>query len=177
MDLAHELKSNGINAVYVHGALPDSERDAPSLLEWVLTRRMLDLCCISPFQKVLKTTCKKLEGHEGMDSLLYVHYFFKNEDRSFHLHNILKLEDKEHLAYKYDLMNQMVRYCSDNTECRHKSSYFEEHAIAYREHCDNCNSSEGHTADFTQISLLILQGLTRLQQTCDGIFNSYVEKP
>ena len=49
-------------------------------------------------------------GRAGRDGrAAHCVFFFNHKDRSFHLHNIMKIDDKEYLTYKYGLMNNIVR--------------------------------------------------------------------
>ena len=79
-------------------------------------------------------------GRDGNAALCAL--FFNHKDRSFHLHNIMQIEDKEYLSYKYELMNKMVGYCTNRT-CRHKfiMSYFNEDILECEEQCDICTSN------------------------------------
>ena len=104
-------------------------------------------------------------GHAALCGL-----FFYHKDRSFHLHNIMQIEDKEILPFKYELMNKMAMYFTNRT-CRHKfiMSYFNEDIQECEEHCDICTSNVDTIQDCTSIALLVIQGLERLQQVQEKV--------
>lgn len=180
VDLAHELKSENINAVFVHGGLSDRDRKKYERA-WSSGRAHV-ICATKSFgmgidQKDVRFVLhlsfpESIEdysqeigraGRDGLPALCTL--FFKHEDRAFHLHNIMQIEDKECITHKYESMNQMVKYC-DSITCRHKFilTYFEENAPECEEHCDVCTSNKTNTTqDCTTVSCLIIQGLTRIQ--------------
>jgi len=104
-------------------------------------------------------------GRDGCAALCVL--FFNHKDRSFHLHNIMKIDDQAYLTYKYGLMNNMVRYCTNRT-CRHKfiMAYFNEDMQDCEEHCENLDNS---SQDVTSIAQLVVNGLQRLQQVQEKV--------
>ena len=92
--------------------------------------------------------------------------FFKHLDRSFHLYHIAQMKDKEYQEHKYNLLNQMVKYCDSNL-CRHQLilAYFEEDVDECEDHCDSCtNSKSKELNDVTAVSKMIVQGLPTIQE-------------
>ena len=55
-------------------------------------------------------------GRDGQHSLCTV-YFFKHEDRSYHLHNIMNIEDEHHRLYKYKSMNEAAEFFLTVLQC------------------------------------------------------------
>ena len=67
--------------------------------------------------------------------------FFSHQDRSFHLLNIMPIEEEQPIINKHTIMNEMVKYCVKST-CRHKflMSYFSKCMSECEEHCDICQT-------------------------------------
>ena len=111
-------------------------------------------------------------GRDGCAVRTFLSVLFLNhKDRSFHLHTIMKIDNKEYLTYKYGLMNNMVRYCT-NCTCRHKfiMACCDEDIPECEEHCDICTSNLDNTIrDYTSIAQLIIKGLERLQQAQEKV--------
>ena len=186
VDIAHELKSENINAVFVHGGLSDKDRKkyehawASGLAHVICATKSFGMgidhkdvrfVLHMSFPESIEDYAQEI-GRAGRDGLpAHCTLFFNHEDRSFHLYNIMQIDEKEYMTYKYELMNQMVRYCQ-NVTCRHKfiMSYFDENILECEEHCDICTSNIANTIqDCTSISCLIVQGLQRLQQVHEKV--------
>ena len=150
VDLAHELKSENINGVFVHGGLSDKDRKkyepawASGLAHVICATKSFGMgidhkdvrfVLHMSFPESIEDYAQEI-GRAGRDGLpAHCTLFFNHEDRSFHLHNIMQIDEKEYMTYKYELMNQMVRYCQ-NVTCRHKfiMSYFDENILECEEH-------------------------------------------
>lgn len=186
VELAHGLKSENINAVFVHGALSDADRKKH---EQAWTSGIVQVICATKsfgmgidqkdirfvvhmsFPESIEDYAQEIgrAGRDGNPAVCTL--FFDHKDRSFHLHNIMKIEDKDYLAYKYQLMNEMVKYCTNHT-CRHKFmlSYFDENTIECGEHCDNCISNETSVLeDYTSISVCVIKALQKVQQMYEKV--------
>ena len=184
--LAHEMKLENIDAVFVHGGLSDSDRKK---YEHAWASGMVHVMCATKsfgmgidqkdvrfllhlsFPENMEDYVQEIgrAGRDGNAALCAL--FFNHKVRSFHLHNIMQIEDKEYLSYKYELMNKLVGYCTNRT-CRHKfiMSYFNEDILECEEQYDICTSNvENSTEDFTSIAQLIIKGLERLQQVSDKV--------
>ena len=186
IDLAHQLKSNDILSVFVHGGLSDSDR---KIYEHAWSTGSANIICATKsfgmgidhkdvrfvihlsFPESIEDYLQEIgragrDGHPAVCAL-----FFSHQDRSFHLHNIMAIEEEQHRSYKYTIMNEMVKYCVEST-CRHKflMSYFGKDLSECEEHCDNCMSNI-HTQpqDVTSISCIIVRGLQRFQNTHDKV--------
>jgi RecQ family ATP-dependent DNA helicase len=179
VDLAHELKSANINAVFVHGDLNDLERRKHERA-WTIglaqvicatksfgmgidrkdVRFVLHMC----FSESIEDYHQEIgrAGRDGLPALCTL--FFKHEDRSFHLHNILKIEDKDYQEHKYNMMNKMVNYCDSGSSRRHRCtlSYFEEVSPECEEHCDICIGDIQSQKNCTIVSQLIIKGLVTI---------------
>ena len=181
VNLAHNLASENIHAVFVHGSLPDAERKkyeqawscgtakvicATKSFGMGIDNKNVRFVIHLSFPESIEDYVQKV-GRAGRDgSRATCLLLFDHKDRSFHLHNILQIENKEHMAYKYNLMNKMVEYCVA-PGCRHKQlmNYFGDDCQVCDENCDNCTSEDpSQPQDFTFISCLLIQGLQRLQQ-------------
>ncbi len=182
VDLAHELKSANINAVFVHGAMQDGERKKH---ERAWAKGLAHVICATKsfgmgidqkdvrfvihmsFPESLEDYYQEV-GRAGRDGQLATcTLLFSHENRSFHLHNIIQIEDKEYQEHKYNLLNQMVSYC-ESTICRHRFilSYFDEDVQECEELCDLCTESEKPCPkDCTLISKLIIEGLLAVEES------------
>jgi RecQ family ATP-dependent DNA helicase len=185
VDLAHKLKSDNIDAVFVHGGLSDVDRKkyehawasgtahvicATKSFGMGIDQKDVRFVLHLSFPESMEDYVQEIgragrDGHAALCGL-----FFDHKDRSFHLHNIMQIEDKEILSYKYELMNKMAMYCTNRT-CRHKfiMSYFNEDIQECEEHCDICTSNVDTIQDCTSIALLVIQGLERLQQVQEKV--------
>ena len=185
-DLAHKLKLENIDAVFVHGGLSDADRKkyehawssgtahvicATKSFGMGIDQKDVRFVAHLSFPESMEDYVQEIgrAGRDGRAALCVL--FFNNKARSFHLHNIMKIDDKEYLTYKYGLMNNMVRYCT-NCTYRHKfiMAYFNEDIPECEEHCDICTSNLDNTIqDYTSIAQLIIKGLERLQQVQEKV--------
>ena len=180
VDLAHELKKANVNAVFVHGGLSDIERKQ-NASAW--QNGLVQVICATKsfgmgvdvkdvrfvlhlsFSESLEDYFQEIgrAGRDGASALCTL--LFRHEDRAFHLHNIMKIEDEDIKKHKYAMLNKMVKYC-DTYTCRHKfiSEYFGEDSPACEEHCDACTSNTSHAPrDYSMLSKVIIQGLSVVQ--------------
>ena len=125
IDLACELNQANIKAIFVHGDLKNSDRKR-NIQAW--TSRKADvICATKSFGMGIDEKCVRLvihmtfpesiqdyvqeigrAGRDGQWSLCTV--FFKHEDRSYLLHNIMSIEDENHRLYKYKSMNEAAGF-------------------------------------------------------------------
>ena len=79
-------------------------------------------------------------GRDGLDSKCIL--LFMHEDRSFHLNNIMRIEDRVHQQCKYESMNGMFEYYENAyvEKFRHQLllSRFLENAVDCEHSCDVC---------------------------------------
>ncbi len=185
--LAHVLKSNGIDALFVHGNLRDSERKkhkaawenghaqvmcATKSFGIVVDQKDIRFVIHMSFPESIEDYYQEIgrAGRDGSHSQCVL--FFRHEDRSFHLNNIMRIEDKDHRQYKYESLNRMVEFCDNTRTCRHKflMSYFQEDIVNCNQSCDICTSNvSGDPKDYTVIAHTIIKALTSLSRIPQNI--------
>jgi RecQ family ATP-dependent DNA helicase len=181
VDLVHVLKSKGIDALFVHGNLRDSERKKHKAA-WKNGQAQV-MCATKSFgmgvdQKDIRfvihmSFLESIEdyyqeiGRAGMDGLhSQCVLIFRHENRSFHLNNVMRIEDKDHRQYKYESLNKMVEFCDNTRTCRHKflMSYFQEDIVNCNQNCDICTSNVSDAPMALQLSILS----SKLLHPCPG---------
>ena len=130
VDLAHYLKSNDIVSVFVHGGLSDPDR---KVYEHAWSTGSANVICATKsfrmgidhkdvrfvvhlsFPESIEDYIEEIgrAGRDGNPAGCVL--FFSHQDRSFHLHNIMGIEEEQHRSYKHEIMNEMVRYCVQST--------------------------------------------------------------
>ena len=116
--------------------------------------------------------CKKLAVQEETACIHYA-LFFKHEDRSYHLHNIMSIEDEHHRLYKYKSMNEAAEFFDCASMCHHRKllEFFKEFTPNCKNNCDICTATTPlHIAqDCTVIARSILDGIKDINAVTDKI--------
>lgn len=182
VDLAHVLKSKGIDALFVHGNLRDSERKkhkaawengqaqvmcATKSFGMGVDQKDIRLVIHMSFPESIENYYQEIgrAGRDGLHSQCVL--FFRHENRSFHLNNVMRIEDKDHRQYKYESLNKMVEFCDNTRTCRHKflMSYFQEDIVNCNQNCDICTSNVSDAPmDYTANAHTIIQALASLSR-------------
>ena len=180
--LAQVLKTAGINSTFVHGDLPDSDRQKRNEV-WEDGRAQV-MCATKSFgmgadqkdvrfiihysfPETIEDYYQEISraGRDGLDSkciLLFLH-----KDRSFHLNNIMRIEDKVHQQCKYESMNKMIEYCENVEKFRHQLllSHFQENAVDCEHNFDVCATvTNVMSKEYTTEALALIQALLSLSR-------------
>ena len=176
VDLAQVLKTTGINSIFVHGDLPDSDRQKHkeawedgraqvvcNKILWYggVDKKDVRFTIHHSFPETIEDYYQEISraGRDGLDSKCIL--LFMHEDRSFHLNNIMWIEDKVHKQYKYESMNKMVEYCENVEKCQHQLllSHFQENAVDCDHSCDVCATvTDVMSKEYTTEALALIQG-------------------
>ena len=158
-DAAHALKNAGINAVFIHGDLDDTER-RQSESKWRQGVAKV-ACCTKTFGMGINKADVRFILHLDMPATLEDYYqeigragrdgepaesiaLFSFESRSFHLQNIATINKADEQQYKIDNLNIITSFFSQRLSCRHKwiLSHFDETVQACEKNCDVCTNKE-----------------------------------
>lgn len=158
-DAAHALKSAGINAVFIHGDLDDTER-RQSESKWRQGIAKI-ACCTKTFGMGINKADVRFILHIDMPATLEDYYqeigragrdgepaesiaLFSFESRNFHLQNIAAINKADERKYKVDNLNTITSFLGQSRSCRHKLilSHFDETSQACEKNCDVCASKQ-----------------------------------
>ena len=188
VQVAHQLKEEGITVTYVHGTLSDTER-AKNMEQWT-DGHTLVVCATKCFGMGIDKADVRFVIHLTVPSCLEEYYqeigcagrdgqpatcisLFKFENRSIHLHHIFHIDDEIVQKKRYEKLNQASYFFSNYTECRHSNilSYFGEETAVCEDRCDVCISDtlpmEICEDSMKQLAVLVVQCLIELLPHCE----------
>ena len=189
VDMAQELKKHNISVTYVHGTLSDTDRKKHEEL-WSNGNAKV-MCATKCFGMGINKEDVRFVVHLTFPECLEDYYqeigragrdrnpatciaLFKFENRSFHLHNISKIQDEGNRNERYNKLNQSSYFFYNSNVCRHVGllSYFgEDDSIPCEEACDVCTRgpvAEEIQSDKTELAKIVIHCLIEMQPLGHG---------